>query len=125
LDAVFARVEAQSVEDDLPYGVQVWNEELPAAVMLGLGHPERSFLDWLDRNEPDGVANRYAIIPEVPPAQDPIGFDIFGHWSERGSKRTRLTPAVAKDAAREYLRTNARPTNVQWTAEPPGESRSR
>jgi hypothetical protein len=118
LDAVFARVEAQAAEEELPYGIQVWNQDLPAAVMLGLGHPERTFLDWLDRSEPHGVANRYAVQSELPPIEESVGFDIFGHRSERGPKRTRVTPAAAKDAAREYLRTAARPTNVEWSDEP-------
>jgi hypothetical protein len=119
LDAVFARVEAQAAEEDLPYGVQVWNQDMQASVMLGLGHPERTFLDWLDRGGPHGSANRYGVQPGTVPIEESLGFDIFGHWSERGPKRTRVTPAAAKDAAREYLHTAARPTNVEWTDEPP------
>jgi hypothetical protein len=119
LDAAFARVEAQAAEDGVPYGVQVWNPDLRASVMLGLGQNERTFLDWLDRSEPHGRANRYAVQPGTEPIEESLGFDVFGHWSERGPKRTRVTPAAAKDAAREYLRTAARPTNVEWTDEPP------
>jgi hypothetical protein len=117
LDAVFARVEVQAAEDGVAYGVQVWNRELRASVMLGVGHPERAFLDWLDRSEPHGRANRYGFQPGTAPIEESLGFDVFGHWSERGPKRTRVTPTVAKGAARQYLDTAARPTNVEWTDE--------
>jgi hypothetical protein len=119
LEAAFERVAAQAAADGIPYGVQVWDDQLPAAVMLGIGHPERAFLDWLDRSEPYGRASRYAVQRDVPPAQGVIGFDIYSHWSERGPERTQVTPAAALEAAREYARTLARPTNVDWVGGPP------
>lgn len=115
LDEVLDRVAQQASEEQLPYGVQIHQSDRNGAVMLGIGHPDRSFLDWLDRSEPHGRANRYAVEPGLPPVTEAIGFDLYGDWSERYPERTRVTPAGARKAAREYLRTGTQPTSVSWT----------
>jgi hypothetical protein len=119
LDDVLDRVTRQATDEQLPYGVQVHQPGRNGAVMLGIGHPERAFLDWLDRSEPYGRANRYAVEPGVSPTSEPIGFDIYGDWSERYPERTRVTPAGVREAAREYVRTGTQPTNVSWTTGAP------
>jgi hypothetical protein len=115
LDDVLDRIAAQAADEELPYGVQIHRPGRHGAIMLGVGHPERSFLDWLDRSQPHGTADRYGVQRDVPPATDRIAFDIYGHWSELDPERTQITAMVARDAAREYVRTGTQPNNVEWT----------
>lgn len=115
LDEVLDRVAAQAAAEDLPYGVQIHQPDRPGAVMLGIGHPERSFLDWLDRSQPHGSGDRYGVQPETTPGTEPIAFDVYGDWAEMPPVRTRVTTATARRAAHEYVRSGKRPTCVEWT----------
>jgi hypothetical protein len=114
LDAVLDRVAAQATAEDLPYAVQVHRPGRHGAVMFGIGHSVRSFLDWLDRGQPHGTADRYAVEPGVSAASEPVAFDFYGDWTEMPPERTRVTPLAARDAAREFVRTGGRPTCVEW-----------
>jgi hypothetical protein len=60
---------------------------------------------------------RYARQPDLPPWNEPIGFDVYGNWHEHKPEETRVTPGLALEAAREYLRTGQRPTCVEWNAD--------
>jgi Immunity protein Imm1 len=115
LDAVLDRVAAQAVTDGLAYAVQIFQPDQRNAVMLGVGHPDRSFLDWLDRSQPHGSEDRIGVDPNTPPATDDIPFDVYGDWSELSPERTRITVPTAYQAAREYVSTGQRPTSVSWT----------
>jgi hypothetical protein len=78
--------------------------------MIGVGHPDRSFVDWL---MPKGH-RRYGLEPDVPPPPEPIAFDVYGNWHEHRPEQTRVTPAKAREAAREYVATGGQPRSLQW-----------
>ncbi|ROO52792.1 immunity protein Imm1 of predicted polymorphic toxin system [Micromonospora sp. Llam0] len=115
LDLVLDRVHAQAAAEDLPYAVQIHRPGRHGAIMIGIGHHERSFVDWLDRGQPHGSGNRYAIDPDLDPAAETIAFDFYGDWSEVPPDRTRISPHRAREAAREFLRTGQQPS-LDWTA---------
>jgi hypothetical protein len=115
LDLVLDRVNAQAAAENLPYAVQIHQPGQHGAIMIGIGHPERSFVDWLDRSQPHGGGNRYATDPDLPPASEAIAFDFYGDWTEMPPERTRISPERAREAAREYLRTGQQPS-FAWVA---------
>jgi hypothetical protein len=47
LDDVLDRVVSQAKVDNLPYAVQVHAPDTGGSVMIGVGHPHYSFVDWL------------------------------------------------------------------------------
>jgi hypothetical protein len=114
LDAVLDQVAAQASSEEVPYAVQIHQPGQHGAVMIGIGHPDRSFIDWLDRSEPHGTANRYGVESGLAPVAEPIGFDFYGDWTDMPPARTRITPSAAREAAREYVCTGQRPTTVEW-----------
>ncbi|ASW55762.1 Imm1 family immunity protein [Plantactinospora sp. KBS50] len=115
LDLVLDRVNAQAAAENLPYAVQIHQPGRHGAIMIGIGHPERSFVDWLDRSQPHGSGNRYATDPDLPPVSEAIAFDFYGDWTEMPPERTRISPERAREAAREYLHTGQQPS-LAWVA---------
>ncbi len=93
------------------YGVQVHNSDASGSVMVGIGH-ERSFVDWLDNSG----ARESGSDPDVPAWPEPIGFDLYGNWHEYEPDDTRVSSDTARQAAREYVATGARPPCVGWQA---------
>jgi hypothetical protein len=110
LDAVLDQVAVHAATEKVPFAVQVHDDAAPGSVMLGVGHPERSFVDWL---VPDGL-HQYAYEPKFAPGGEPIGFDVYGDWREHPPEKLRVHPGTAREAAREYVRTGRRPTGVEW-----------
>nr|WP_255500585.1 Imm1 family immunity protein [Micromonospora sp. Llam0] len=96
LDLVLDRVHAQAAAEDLPYAVQIYRPGRHGAIMIGIGHRERSFVDWLDRSQPHGSGNRHAIGPDLAPAAVAIAFDFDRDWSEVPPDRTRISPHRAR-----------------------------
>ena len=89
-------------ERDDPWGDRV-------LIQIGVGHPDRSFVMF----DADAA---WGVEPGTPPASDPIWFDYGGTPTEFGPTRTRVSPAVAREAAREFVaRDGGRPTCVEWT----------
>jgi hypothetical protein len=115
LDLLLERVHTQATAENLPYAVQIHKPGQHGAIMIGIGHPDRSFVDRLDRSQPHGSGNRYATDPDLAPAPEAIAFDFYGDWTEMPPERTRITPERARQAAREYLRTGQQPT-LPWIA---------
>lgn len=83
--------------------------------MIGIGDPERSFVDWLM----DKGHKRYAYEPDVPPTHAPVAYDAYGNWHEHPPEESRVTPGTARQAAHEYVRTGERPTCVEWALPTP------
>lgn len=77
---------------------------------IGIGHPERSFF-WV-YGTPDSTG--YAFQPELSQWPEEIVFDVGGQASWYEPARTRVTPAVARKAAREFFTTEQLPTCVSW-----------
>lgn len=113
LDMVLDQVHRQAAEDGVAYAVQIHRPTRHGAIMIGVGHPDRSFVDWLDRSQPHGTGNRYAVDPDVEPADAPVAFDVYGDWTELPPVRTRIAAAQAREAARHYLRTGEQPP-LHW-----------
>jgi hypothetical protein len=116
VDAVLKQVAAQAAIDEVPSAVQIHRPRHDGAIMIGVGHPTRSFIDWLDRSQPHGTGDRSAVDTDLPNIEQSIGFDVYGNWSEMPPPRTRITPQAARAAAHEYLETGQRPTGVEWVS---------
>lgn len=116
LDKVLSGIIVQAAADEVPYAVQICRVDQQGAIMMGVGHPERSFIDWLDRDQPHGTGNRYGVQPDLSLLSESIGFDVYGNWIEVRPARTRVASATARAAAEQYLRTGDRPTNIEWSA---------
>lgn len=116
LDTVLEQIAVQAAADGVPYAVQLHQPGHHGAIMIGVGHPDRSFIDWLDRSQSHGTGDRFGIDPGLPPINEAIGFDVYGSWSELPPARTRITVQNARAAAHEYLQTGQRPTIVEWNA---------
>jgi hypothetical protein len=110
LDRALYQVAEQAAAEKLPYAVQVYRPDATGSVMIGIGHPERSFIDWL---MPKGH-REYGYLADIDAWGEPIGFDVYGEWHEHEPEQARITPATAREAAREYVRTGQRPTCVEW-----------
>lgn len=110
LDAVLDQVASYAAARKLPYAVQVDKADAPGSVMIGIGHPDRSFIDWL---MPKG-RRQYAFDPDIPEPAESTVFDVYGEWHEHEPEESRVRPEAAREAAREYLRTGQRPTCAQW-----------
>lgn len=115
LDAVLDQVADQAVTDDQPYAVQIYRDGEDVGLMIGVGHPERSFVSWVDNAVPEGTGDAAAHEPGVVAPNEPIGLDFFGTWTELDPQRTRVMPEAARQAAREYIETGQRPTGVEWS----------
>lgn len=110
LDAVLDQVAVESAAKGIAFAVQINRAASPGAVMIGVGDPGRSFVDWLM----DKGHRLYGHEPGVAAGADPVAYDVYGNFHEHPPEQSRVTPAVAREAAREYVRTGQRPTCVSW-----------
>ncbi len=90
-----------------------WEEELPPALQIGVGHPQRSFVLWLGPDGGVGVDPEAKPWPEGSPG---IEFDYAGSPIFCGPDRAAVTPQTAREAARQFLRTCEHPGNVMGKA---------
>ncbi|MGC9667746.1 Imm1 family immunity protein [Planosporangium sp. 12N6] len=101
--------------DGAPHGVDL----LPAGVdegglQLGIGHPQRAFVVWLDAGAAPGTGGSYGIDDDLEAWPEPIGFDCGVDVVDFKPAWTRVTPRQAVQAAREYVVTGARPTCLRF-----------
>jgi hypothetical protein len=94
--------------DGAPHGVDL----VPAGaagggLQLGIGHPHRAFVVWLD-------TAGFGIDDNVEPWPEPIGFDCGADVTDFKPAWTRVTPRLAVQAAREYVLTGAMPTCLRF-----------
>lgn len=82
-------------------------DELPI-LELGIGHPERSYLIYY--GEPFG----WGINHDLPELAEHLAYNGGGESEERNPRRTRVSIDQAREAAREFIKTGQRPTNVDW-----------
>ena len=97
LATVPGRYGAAHAVDLLPAGA------VDGGLQLGVGHPHRAFVLALD------AAGGYAVEPGLEPWPEPIPFDCGHEVLDFKPAWTRVGPATAIMAAREYVRTGARP----------------
>jgi hypothetical protein len=113
LDALLDRATAERGDNGLPHEVWVFNwgtNDEFLGIRLGVGHPERSFVHFIDGSvtefgyEPNLGYGRRLVFNQVrdsSPLSHPPGL-------------TRVTPTIARHAAREYVTTGRRPTCLHW-----------
>lgn len=74
---------------------------------IGVTHPELSIMCWYDHdaNEALGAVGTHQATP-------PVAFQLGGVWTEPYHHAVPI--GVARQAAREFATTGARPTAVSW-----------
>jgi Immunity protein Imm1 len=99
-----------------PHGVDL----LPAGatgggLQLGIGHPHRAFVVWLDGAAGPGFAGcAYGIDDDLEAWPEPIGFDCGVEVVDFKPAWTRVKPRQAVQAAREYVLTGEMPTCLRF-----------
>jgi hypothetical protein len=115
LDRLLDELDTERGVDGAPYIVEVADEAsgdgfITYHLQLTVGHPDRAALFFV--GEPAGGIG---YQPELGPwTGGTVVFDYGGEPTEYGADRLRVTPVVAREAARQYLRTGRRPTRVEW-----------
>lgn len=114
LDHVLDRVEQLRSTDGLPFLITVTqlgsgDGVIEYGLQIGVGHPHRSRLLYVGP-----PAGGFAYNPDTPPWDSDISFDFGGIPTEDDPNHTRLTPNLARQAARQYVDTGQRPTCVSW-----------
>jgi hypothetical protein len=111
LDAVLDTIHVTPGE--LPYCVSIVvpdGSDFPVMLEICIGHPDRSFAYHVDADE----TSAWAYQPDLSPGPDFL-FDYAGVATEAWPERTRLTPAAARSAAREFVTSGGRrPTGLTW-----------
>jgi hypothetical protein len=79
-----------------------------AGVQIAVGAPERSFVFY------NGPGGGYGFDPALEEWAEDIVFDLGGQATEYHPAETRVTPAAALAAARQFVGTGRRPTGLQW-----------
>jgi hypothetical protein len=115
LDSILDRIAEQRGVDGLPFIVDLYQPGvgdgfITYGLQFGVGHPERTRLEW--SGPPLAAAG---IEPGIPSWDGPeIAFD-YGHVpTEEDPNWLRVTPGTARRAAREYVETGLRPDCVDW-----------
>jgi hypothetical protein len=117
LDAVLDTI--GPVEEDIAYSVGITaldvahTATIPPLLEIGIGHPHRSFVYHVgaDGTSAWGFQPGLAATPEV-------YADYGGVVSEVWPERARVTPATARQAAREFLTNGVqRPACLRWEPE--------
>ncbi len=112
-----------------PHGVDL----MPAGaagggLQIGVGHPHRGFVVWLDADANPGVVaghggfgggfggglGGYGIDDDLDPWPEPIGFDCGADVVDFKPAWTRVSPRSVIQAAREYVLTGAMPTCLRF-----------
>jgi len=114
LDAVFDRVERERGDTGLPFKVDIGDgsgdEDVSYGLVVGLGHAKRSSLMWI--GPPRGGMGVEVGVPAWD--GEAIAFEYGGLPTEETAETLRVTPATAREAARQYVSTGERPTCVAW-----------
>ena len=113
LDAVLDEIEQQRGPGGHAFVVDITNGEYrgknPIGLHMSVGHSLRARVFWI------GPGDGIGYEPEVTPWDgEPIAFD-YGHLpTEEEPECLRVTPAKAREAAREFVATGQRPACLSW-----------
>ena len=113
LDAVLDQVATDA--EGHPYKIGIFADgvtfdSLPVGVEVVVGLSDRSSVLYLG---PEGANIGYD--PTLPAWENGLVWvNANGVPTDYDADRLRLTPEQAREAAREFVRTGKRPTNVQW-----------
>ncbi len=114
LDRVLDRLEHERGVDGASYLVEIADEDsgdgfITYHLQIGLGHPERASLHFI--GEPaGGIGYEPGLAPWT---GGTVTFDENGEPAEYGPDQMRVSPKVAREAAREWVRTGVRPSCVE------------
>jgi hypothetical protein len=103
--------------DGAPHGIDLLPAgETGGGMQLGIGHPHRAFVVWLDAGDDagPGACGSYGIDDDLEAWPEPIGFDCGPEVIDFKPAWTRVTPRQAVEAAREYMLTGAKPTFLRF-----------
>ncbi|MBT8228366.1 MAG: hypothetical protein HKP61_18215 [Dactylosporangium sp.] len=84
-------------------------DELPG-LEVGVGHPDRAFVHFTTA---DGLGSGHGAEPGAEPWPNTLAWDYSGQRTDYDPVKTRVTPAAARQAARQYVTTGQRPTCVE------------
>ncbi|MEV6596112.1 Imm1 family immunity protein [Actinoplanes sp. NPDC051346] len=113
LDAALDRVAQERGPKGRVFVVDITNGEdfdaIPIGLHMTVGHPVRNKVIWI------GPGDGIGCEPDVEPWHgEEIVFD-YGHLpTEEPPEYLRVSPEKAREAAREFIRTNMRPTCLLW-----------
>ena len=113
LDAVLDTI--GPVDSDVAYSVAIIAEApsddpCPSTLDIGIGHPHRSFAYYVGAAEDSA----WGFQPELAPTAD-VYADYAGVVTEVWPERTRVSPDVARQAAREFVSAcTQRPSCLSW-----------
>jgi len=116
LDAVLDRIESERGVDGSPFVVDITDDRefdgFPVGLHMSIGGEHRAKVFW---NGPPADDGGVGFEPDVPPWDgEPIRFDYGGLPTEDTPDTLRVTPATARQAAREFIETSQRPTCLAW-----------
>jgi Immunity protein Imm1 len=95
-----------------PMIVELCDAEDPVGPILSIGvGADRSVATWTVSEEGDG--NLVSNQPR--PAGDSVWFEFLGEPTEYAPRKL-ITPAAAREAARRFVETSERPSNIEWDA---------
>ena len=113
LDVVLTEVARVAGEQDHRYVLTLVpageHGPLPAVLQIGVGHPTWSFALWY------GPGGGYGHEAGLEPGPAGLQFDQGGQPTYPDPQQLRVTPEMARTAAREYLVTGQRPQCLRWT----------
>ncbi|MEV6596111.1 Imm1 family immunity protein [Actinoplanes sp. NPDC051346] len=113
LDAALDRVEKERGPKGRVFVVDITKGEdeigVPIGLHMSVGHPVRNRVFWM------GPGDGIGYEPELEPWHgEMIEFD-YGHLpTEEVPEALRVSQEKAREAAREFIRTNERPTCLSW-----------
>jgi Immunity protein Imm1 len=111
LDAVLDRIERAGIPQLVDISPSDDAHAIPYGLQIGVGTTDRSFAIYIGQ-----PAGGVGYDPDLPPAPGSICFDAGGEPTDYPPGKLRLTPHQVRQAAREYVATGQRPTNLSWRA---------
>ncbi|MBT8224531.1 MAG: hypothetical protein HKP61_19835 [Dactylosporangium sp.] len=107
LDRVLDRLAADPRHQQAPPLVEIVSIDEHRVLDIGLAHPDLSVVCWYDN-----VAGEALSSVATAPAASSVAFRLGGVWTM--PDRSAVPVSVARQAAREFAVTGARPTVVSW-----------
>jgi hypothetical protein len=111
LDAVLDRIARAGIPQLVDISPLDDTHSVPYGLQIGVGTADRSFAIYIGQ-----PAGGVGYDPDLSPPPASTRFDAGGEPTDYHPEQLRLTPEQVRQAAREYVATGQRPTNVSWTA---------
>ena len=112
MDEVLDQIAAASVSADCGQLVSIEREDADRGLVIGVGLPERSMIEWSDDSDPEAAS--FAVEPALERASGHLRFDFFGTPTDYGPAKTQITNQLARQAAREFAASGLKPSGIDW-----------